>query len=151
MTDIDREKLVKFLRMTESDQDGEALNAIRMANRMVKAAKLTWNDVLRARAETAAPSSTYGSPDYRTPPSRRGKPYGAAHRPPPRAEPKKIYDDNIGGILRELSDRKHDLSTVMFIANLTEFYEKNGYLTEPQYEHVVRLHDTKPGKTTWRF
>lgn len=150
MTDIDREKLVKFLRMTESDQDGEALNAIRMANRMVKAARLTWGDVLRTTATAPSPSA-YGSPDYRTPPSKRGKAYGAAHRPPPRTEPKKIYDDNIGQYLRELSERKHDLSTVMFIASLTEFYEQNGYLTEPQYEHVVRLHDTKPGKTTWRF
>jgi len=38
--------LAKVLGMTASDKDGEALNAIRKANEMVKEAGMAWDDVL---------------------------------------------------------------------------------------------------------
>jgi len=44
---MDRDKLAKLLAMTTSDNDGEALNAVRMANKMVRDAGITWQDVLR--------------------------------------------------------------------------------------------------------
>lgn len=45
---LDRDKLAKVLAMTTSDTDPEALAAIRMANRMLAAAGLTWEAVLAA-------------------------------------------------------------------------------------------------------
>lgn len=47
---LDRAKLTKLLAMTTSDSDGEALNALRLANRMLTAEKLTWEEVLSAPA-----------------------------------------------------------------------------------------------------
>lgn len=43
---IDLAQLVKILNLTQSDSDGEALNALRMANSKLKAADLTWQDIL---------------------------------------------------------------------------------------------------------
>lgn len=45
-TQVDREKLVKFLALTDSDQDGEAIAAARMASRLVRDGGLEWDDVI---------------------------------------------------------------------------------------------------------
>lgn len=42
----ERERLVALLGMTGSDGDGEALNAIRLANKFLKDRKITWADVI---------------------------------------------------------------------------------------------------------
>jgi hypothetical protein len=46
---LDLERLRKLLGMTGSSQDGEALNAMRMANKMLVENKLTWADVIPNR------------------------------------------------------------------------------------------------------
>src|SRR2546425_67329 len=38
--------------MTTSDNDGEALNALRMANKLLSADKVTWEEVLTAQGTT---------------------------------------------------------------------------------------------------
>ena len=43
---IDRERLIRLLRMTESDRDAEALIAIRKSNQMLKANGMSWSDVI---------------------------------------------------------------------------------------------------------
>lgn len=43
---IDRERLIRLLRMTESDQDAEALIAIRKANNLLRANGMGWSDVI---------------------------------------------------------------------------------------------------------
>jgi len=45
------EKLIKILNLTTSDSDGEALNAIRMANAILAKKDLTWEQVFRARLD----------------------------------------------------------------------------------------------------
>lgn len=45
---MDKVRLVKLLGMTTSEHDGEALNAMRMANDLIKAAGKTWEEVLTA-------------------------------------------------------------------------------------------------------
>jgi hypothetical protein len=62
---IDKVRLTKLMRMTESVHDGEALTALRMANALLKAANVNWSDIL------GSPSTSAPSPDYRTPPSKR--------------------------------------------------------------------------------
>lgn len=46
---IDRERLIRLLRMTESDRDAEALVAIRKSNELLRAHGKTWSDVIGAR------------------------------------------------------------------------------------------------------
>jgi len=43
---IDRERLIRLLRMTESDRDAEALIAIRKTNAMLKANGASWSDMI---------------------------------------------------------------------------------------------------------
>ena len=43
---IDRERLIRLLRMTESDRDAEALIAIRKSNEMLRANGMSWSDVI---------------------------------------------------------------------------------------------------------
>lgn len=46
---MDLSKLEKLLNLTQSDNDHEALSAIRRANELLKAAKRSWWDVMRPR------------------------------------------------------------------------------------------------------
>lgn len=41
-----KDKLIKFMMLTQSENDGEALNAMRMANKILKKENKTWVDVL---------------------------------------------------------------------------------------------------------
>jgi len=43
---LDRDRLAKILAMTTSENDGEALSAVRRANKIIKDAGLAWTDVL---------------------------------------------------------------------------------------------------------
>lgn len=56
---LDRAKLAKLMAMTTSDQDGEALNALRMANKLIAGAKLSWPEVLGFSSSTRPPGSTF--------------------------------------------------------------------------------------------
>lgn len=49
--------LVKIMGKTQSDNDAEALAFMRRANTMVKAAGLTWEQLLSGQVRTLAPSS----------------------------------------------------------------------------------------------
>jgi hypothetical protein len=62
---IDRERLIRLLRMTESDRDAEALIAIRKTNAMLKASGASWSDVIDlpapAEPQAASPDWSYAS------------------------------------------------------------------------------------------
>lgn len=150
---LDMKRFIAIMGMTGSAGDGEALNAVRKANEMLRAAGKTWSDVLSAPTAAA-----FGTPDYRTPPSRRGTgSYGKPHRPTRRSEEERIRSDDIEPMLSELGAKRHDVSTLMFVASLREFWEREGYLTQSQYEHVKRVYDqgrAPKGQSTsgrWRF
>jgi len=53
---IDRERLIRLLRVTESDKDAEVLVAIRKANALLRANGTDWADiVVRPKPEAAMP------------------------------------------------------------------------------------------------
>lgn len=56
LSSSDRSKLIAILGMMGSDHDGEALNAARLASRLVRANKTTWEELL---------SPTVSAPTYR--------------------------------------------------------------------------------------
>ena len=57
---IDRERLVRLLRMTESDRDAEALIAIRKSNELLRAHGMNWSDVVSPPTPVEqAPSSDW--------------------------------------------------------------------------------------------
>ena len=56
--DLDKDRLAKLLSMTESGHDGEALAAIRKANRLLREHNRSWTDVLGTTAHPAAASAS---------------------------------------------------------------------------------------------
>ena len=56
MTPGDRARLIKCLGMADSSHDGEAANAGRLANRLVKGQGLTWDGVIAPAARTSGTS-----------------------------------------------------------------------------------------------
>lgn len=147
---IDRARLSKLMGLTTSVHDGEALNALRMANKMLSEAKLSWFEVLG--------SPTTRAPDYRTPPSKRGA--GDTRRYGTRAPQGRAKDESrwtgpeIAPMLDALSRGRHDLSTMTFIASLTDHWERRGFLTTAQYEVLKRMHagsDSRGGRGGFRF
>jgi hypothetical protein len=52
---IDRERLIRLLRMTESDRDAEALIAIRKTNAMLRKNGMSWSDVIDLPLPAEAP------------------------------------------------------------------------------------------------
>lgn len=130
-----------IMRMTESSADGEALNAVRLANRMLAAEGKNWSDVLGA-----SPSAAARAPDYRTPPSKRKRGqgdtsrYGRAAPQHRKRDDRRMSGSDIDAMLGALSSRRHDMSTMMFIASLNDHWERNGYLTGPQYDALCSMH-----------
>lgn len=49
---MDKERLTKLMMMTTSDNDHEALAALRMANALISKEKVTWGEVLAAGGST---------------------------------------------------------------------------------------------------
>lgn len=138
---LDLKRLIAVMGMTGSVGDGEALNAVRLANRMLKAAGKNWSDVL-SHAQMDIRVSGGSTPDYRTPPSKRkAGAYGRA-APRRRHEPDKGRNvgDDIGTMLGDLSSRRHDMSTMMFLASLSEQWERKSYLTDAQYDALRQMH-----------
>lgn len=54
---MERDKIFKLLELTQSDNDAEALNAIRKANEIRKKAGLQWEDVFAESITTYKPSN----------------------------------------------------------------------------------------------
>jgi hypothetical protein len=141
---IDLERLVKLMRMTESTHDGESLNALRLANKMLGAAGKHWGDVLGApredRSHLTRPSQRPGTkPGFNKKPT--GSKYGA--RDPSSARQYngskgRNYEPAIGDMLVTLSQRNHTEGFAMFLESITEQWSAKGYLTDNQYEVVKR-------------
>lgn len=137
---LDLKKLTMIMRMTESGSDGEALNAVRLANRMLAADGKHWGDVL---VGSAHPTRT--APDWRTPPSKRKRGagdttrYGRAASQRREQDERRVSSSDIDVMLAELGSRRHDMSTMMFIASLNDWWERNGYLTGPQYDALKSM------------
>ena len=66
MTEQERSKLKKLMALTTSENDGEALNALRAANRILARNDLSWEDLL-----ISPPTSTYFSERSETRPKKR--------------------------------------------------------------------------------
>lgn len=62
MSQIDHDRLLKVLGMTGSDQDGEALAALRKAQAIMSAAKVTWSDLIKAQPYAQMREEPQGRP-----------------------------------------------------------------------------------------
>ncbi len=107
------DKFIKLMQMTQSDQDGEVLTAIRMANTMLAENNANWEELLRSKVKVSA------KPE----PAFAGKRY--------------TNSEEIEEMLREiLGSIKTGSSFFAFIESLKEWWEDKGFLTEKQYNSL---------------
>jgi hypothetical protein len=69
---LDTLRLIKILNLTQSDSDGECLNAIRAANAMLKKEGVRWDDLISVKKEFVKVSVGWPFDDF------RGKPKPAS-------------------------------------------------------------------------
>ena len=133
---IDRPKLVKLMGMTQSQNDGEALNAVRLANAMLKVNGISWSSLLDpvTKSRPAPPPPPKRKPSG---PSGRGTSEAAARYDAPKS---RFTDPDIGRMLSSLlRDTKGDFRNL--IESLNEQWKEKHYLTERQYEVVMNAYE----------
>ncbi len=115
--------------MTTSDNDGEALNALRMANKMLAAEKLTWDEVLAATGSQVNINIGY----------KRG----------PYAEPYKAEADWVAPHLRDAviidlmfrtiyAQPRNNDEFFQFVDSVHNRWQKHGNVTQGQYQALQR-------------
>lgn len=101
---LDRNRLVKFMNMTESQHDAEALMAIRKANELLRLNDLDWTDLVDRRPSTRPGSQPASEPRDRGNPRARnfndpGNRYGSARR---RRSAEEVRADNFRATVRAI-------------------------------------------------
>jgi hypothetical protein len=97
--EVDKDRLVKLLNMTESQHDGEALAAIRKSNDLLRLYRASWSDVLGVSAPPAEeprqpePAKPSAAPRPSARPQQTTRPAAAAWEAeyPPGYEQARIY------------------------------------------------------------
>ena len=126
------ELLTKILGMTGSEHDGEALAALRKAQGMMREAKVTWADLLKAPSQSS--SSGYqqqqGSKNYYQPPP----------PPPPRPPPPPPVDDVVERAFALMDEFPEKLTEWEedFLLSRSE-YEWSDYMSDKQRAIMERL------------
>ncbi len=115
------EKFIKLMKMTTSPSEGEALNAIRMANSLLLEANLDWDDFLRGKAKivggTASAQTTYSGKKY-------------------------TNSSEIESMLEAVLDNvRRGTSFHTFIESLRDWWESNQFLTEKQYNALRKTYE----------
>lgn len=130
-------KLIKLLELTRSDNDHEALSAIRAANRALRTAGLAWDSVV-----TDAPAT--GRPGAKKPPKEEAREdkTTADGLPAGPAMSNKLAWKSIFDYLSEvfLNEREQ-----YFFDGIISYYTSRGYLTEKQRPWVYKMYRDKGG------
>lgn len=114
------EIFIKLMRLTTSDQDGEALVALRKANAILMEANLDWEDLLRSKV-------TVRQTDQQPKPT--GKVFNNAN------EINKMFE----ALFKKVPESSPFRSG--FLNSLHEWWEDKGFLTEKQYNAVLKSYE----------
>lgn len=119
---MDKGRLIKLLNLTQSDNDNEALSALRKANALLKKAGKAWEDFL-----------VVGSIKTNYSQSQQSRPRHTRNRA-----------DNETMIV-ELKKVYHDLTTweQNFLDSVDHWFSKKGFLTEKQELTLGRIYMKK--------
>lgn len=124
---MDKERLTKLMALTTSDNDGEALNALRMANKMLMAERLTWEEILGETRQQISISihrqpmnGSYEAPEDWT---------------PPHLKDKATLDHIFRTIYAKLGPSESGFKE--FIDSVHKWYRARGFVTQAQY-HALR-------------
>jgi hypothetical protein len=116
----DYKMFLKLLNLTTSQYDGEALNAIRMANAVLARTNQSWEDLLDGKIVMIAPLDN--------------------EKPLAKSQVRYSNHAEIDGFFEILYDRgDYRLGTFKaWVDSVHEWWEEKGYLTEKQYETLKK-------------
>lgn len=131
---MDKAKLVKLLNLSASDFDGESLSAIRMANKMIKEDRTTWDEIIqygdfKKKAKEEADRSQRQDRSER----RHSDPFASSSfgsRGDGPSSVSEILDECLYGVTG---------SGAEFIESLAAQYRQRGRLTERQTAALIRF------------
>lgn len=109
---VDLDKLTKLMNLTMSDNDHEALLALKKANSMLKTHRLHWNDLFKEKEQ---PKS---SPKAETPKTKK-------------ITIEEIFEDVLGVVSG---------STLSFVESLQTYYEDHRTLSQKQLETLLKIY-----------
>lgn len=122
MPALDYERFIKLMMLTTSSNDGEALNALRMANSYLARLNRTWEQVIREKLTIIEEAKLFTDGDLT--------------RSPDRSE--KFSDPDIDFLFDELRNRNISPSFRAFVDSVHEWWEQKGFLTEAQYRAIKK-------------
>lgn len=102
----------KLLMLSQSDQDGEALGAIRAARKILEKYNLNWEEFLKKIIQAAKPAPSAGTPEL----------------------------DTIGDILDFVLHHSRGRPHFDFITSLDDSYNDYGSLTEKQEAALMKFY-----------
>lgn len=138
----DYQKFVKFMNMTHSEVDNEALMALRKANKILKSYDYTWQDIFNAKIQISAELRKQGfdpknisNPKYSNTPGYAGS----------KSEKKSgsEVEHMLDFVLRNTASHT---SYHGFVDDVNNYYEKNGFITKNQYAAIKRGYDNLVAK-----
>ena len=110
------ELFIKLMMLSTSDQDGEALAALRKANAVLAEANMNWEELIRAKAKAEI------RPDER----------------PATGVAEPFIEEMLEELLRDVKGSFRD-----FIVSISEWYDKHGSLTPKQYAAIKKAWDKR--------
>lgn len=121
--DLNIAMIIKLLRMTESQHDGEALNAIRMANALLNKHNANWDELMRKQVQVIDADPFAAAPSPRRMKGESG--------------PRHTDADEINSYFETLFSR--NLGTFRdYVDSVHEWWEAKGFLTQKQYDVIKR-------------
>ena len=115
----DYKMFLKLMSLTTSEFNGEALNAIRMANSVLARTNQTWEDLLKGKIVMIAPPSD----DTKT----------------TRSSVRHQNANEINGYFETLFNRGSRLGTFRtWVNSVHEWWEEKGFLTDAQYQTLKK-------------
>ena len=135
----DFNRLVKFMEMTTSTSDGEALNAVRAANKLLAANNADWKKVF-ARLITIEVEVDEGNGAMVDPPPANRSAPGAAPVQPGKSQEQLDREANINRMFDLVLNKVTSGDFRGFLMSLHVHWEKKGYLTPAQYEALTRTY-----------
>jgi hypothetical protein len=131
---LDREKLLKLLRLTTSDHVHEVAGAMRAANRLIEAEKMTWEDVL------AGPEKSFRISIHREQPQATPNGFyeGEEAWTPPHLKDKVIIDTMFRAVYAQ--PRTGNDSFWDWLDDIHGKFEQHGSLTNGQYQALARCY-----------
>lgn len=140
----DFRQLEKLMLMTTSDNDHEALSALRMANALLKKHGYTWSSAFKRLVKVENPLEGYMEPvsaGYREP--------ARSTAPAPRPYHEETLHESRKRAIKEAFEEL-DGATVPsrsegFLQSLKEWFDEKGWLTDSQREALFTLRDRVRG------